>query len=88
MRTEPHKPHDVGGGFLVDQHQIRFNVAVPMIFPIASEWMVMEMRFKWLIVSKAIHNRKQVIIQCGAVLTFGFPLVISLELTCPFNRPH
>jgi len=45
MRTQPHKSQNVGIGLLVDQNEVRFDVAVPMIFPFADECVIAVLAF-------------------------------------------
>jgi hypothetical protein len=71
MGTEPHKSHIVCVWFVVNQYQVRLNVAVAVILPVASERMVTKTRFKRLIVRKTIYNGKQVIIKRRAVLALA-----------------
>jgi len=40
MRAKPNELQCLGIGFPIDQHQVGFDVAVPMVFPVASKCMV------------------------------------------------
>ena len=37
MRTQAHESQYVGIGLLIDQNEVRLYVAVPVIFPVASQ---------------------------------------------------
>ena len=56
MRTEPDKAQSVIVWLLVDQHQVGFDVAIPMILPVAGQHVVAMTWCKRLIVRKGLHD--------------------------------
>jgi hypothetical protein len=40
MRSQPHQAQDVCIRFLIDKNEVRLYVAVPVIFPVASQGVV------------------------------------------------
>jgi len=88
VRTQAHKLQQLSVWFSIDQHQIRLDVAIPVVFPIARERMV---TVTWL-QRQIDHQRRQdgceISVERGAVLALFFTLVIALELAKMLNRPH
>jgi hypothetical protein len=56
MGTESHKAQSLGIRFLINQHQVRLNMTIAVIFPIACQSMVMMTRRKDLIVAEGIDD--------------------------------
>ncbi len=88
MRTQPHKSQNGGIGLLVNQNEVRFDVAVPMILPVASEGVVAVTRLQGLISQQCRQNSVKVGLEFGPVLAFGLSLVIPFELAGVVRRPH
>lgn len=88
MRTQPHKSQNVGIALLVDQNQVRFDVAVPVILPVASERVVVVTRLQGSISQQCRQNSVKVGFERRPVLAFGFALVIPSELASVVRRPH
>lgn len=88
MRAQSDELQCVVVGFSVDKHQIRFEMAVPMIAPVSAQTVVMVTRLHRYIVRQRDQDRHELSIKCCPVLTLGFALVVSLELSRLLNRPH
>jgi len=88
MRTETHKLQHCVIRFSVDQHQVGFDVAVTVVFPVAGQRMVAMLLGQRLVVGQRLHDRHEVIRQRFAVRTFGLAFQITLELPGLFNRPQ
>ncbi len=56
MRAKSNELQCLGVGLSIDQHQVGFDVAIPMIFPIASECMVAVPWVQGLIVYKSLED--------------------------------
>jgi hypothetical protein len=50
VRSKPHKPQRRVVGFLVYQHEVRPDVAIAVILPIADQRMIAAIRFEWQII--------------------------------------
>lgn len=72
----------------VNQHQIRLDVAITVILPIARERMVVMPICKQLIYCKSLYDRHQIGVERRPVLSLGCALVVPLELACAVNCPH
>ena len=59
MGSEANQAQGFDVGLLVDQHQVRLHVAVPVIVPLAAQRMVVVPRFEGLIVGQDPHDRYQ-----------------------------
>lgn len=88
MRTKAHQSQCVVIGFLIDQNQVGLDVAIPVIFPIASQSMVTVSRLQGLVGKQSRQDVAKGSIKCGPVLAFGFAFVITLELSGVIRRPH
>ena len=88
MRAKPNELQCLGVGLSIDQHQIGFDVAIPMVFQVASECMVAVPWLQRLIVCKSLKDWFQVSIKRCAMLPLGLALVITPELPGRFNPPH
>ena len=58
MRSQADELQSAGVWRAVNQYQIRFNVAISMVVPLANQRMVMVTRFKRLIFRKSAHDGK------------------------------
>ena len=88
MRPDADEPQRPGIGLLVDEHQIRSDVAVTEIGPRAAERMVLVAGFQRSIGGKGLYDRRQSFIEVCAVAATGLPPVVTLEPMRPLNRPH
>ncbi len=88
VRAQAYQLHGVFVRFLVNQHQVWFDMTVAVILPVARKRMVAIRRIKRLVVRKAIYNWEQIIVKRDTMLAFALALVVTLELTRPLNRPH
>ena len=59
MRPEADQPQCVDVGLLVDQHQVRPNMAVAVIGPLAAQPMAVVPVLKWIILSQCFEDRHQ-----------------------------
>lgn len=72
----------------VDQHQVRLDVAITVILPIARERMVVMPLRKWLICCKSLYDRHQIDVERRPVLSLGGAFIVPLELAGSVNSPH
>jgi hypothetical protein len=52
MGPEPHKPQSGAVGLVVYQNQVRPDVAIAVILPVADQRMIMAANFEWQIIRK------------------------------------
>ena len=74
--------------FAINQHQVRLDVAVPVILPIAVQRVVAVFLGQRLVVRQVGHDGDEITRQRLPMRAFGFALVVALELAGLFNRPH
>ena len=88
MGTDADEAQSVGIGFMVDQHQVRLHVAIPVICPVAGERMVAVSRFQRPIIGEGDQDRHQITIESRSVAAPGHTFVVAFELAGTLNRPH
>ena len=88
MGAQEHQAQRFSVRLLVNQHQIRFDVAVAMVLPLASQRMVPVTRRQRFVSQQGGQDRTNLSVQRGPVLTLAFAPVIALELTRVLRRPH
>lgn len=88
MRAKPNDLQRLGVGLSIDQHQVGFDVAIPMVVPVASKCMVPVPRFKGLIICESPKDRLQVSINRCTILPPNLALVVTPELPGRLNPPH
>ena len=88
MGSKSDKLEHISIGLAVDQHQVGFHVTVPVIFPLANQWVVAEAWRKWLVAREQLEHgyqdRFEIPVPRGCLHLF----VIALEGTGMFNGPH
>jgi len=88
MRSKPHLAKGRIVRLLINQHQVGFDVAVPVIFPVAAKSVITEALLKRLIVGEGLYDSLQIRIESCLVLALGLALVVPFELSGALNRPH
>jgi len=88
MRPDAHELQNIGTRLPVNQHQVGFDVAVPMVFPFAGQSMVAVLSCKWQIIGQRCNDVSEVNLQRLTVRTLCLAFEITFELTGWFNRPH
>jgi hypothetical protein len=77
MRAEPHELQAIVCRLAVDQHQVGFDVAIAVIFPVAGEDMIPMAGFKRLIVCQCVHQREQICVKRYPMQTFDRAVAVS-----------
>ena len=88
MRSDAHELQNIGTRLPVNQHQVRFDVAVPMVFPFTGQSMVTVLVGKWQIIGQRCNDVSEVNLQRLTVRALCLALEITFELAGWFNRPH
>lgn len=88
MGPKANKSKFVCGLFLVDQYQVRFQVAITEFFPLAAQCMVVISRFQRLVICQPDQDGNQNSVQRRPVSALQLTPVIAFELTGPLNPSH
>lgn len=88
VRSQPDKLKPLIVGFSVDENQIRFDMAVPVIFPVTRERMIAMLCHQWPVIGQIGNDLAKIALKCLTMLALGFPLIVASELACRLNRPH
>lgn len=89
MRPEPYKLENVFPYLTVDQHEIRPEMAIPMILPVACQRMIEIARWQGSICHEQTEDLlKKLIHRIPVARALLYGLVVLLELRGPLNRPH
>lgn len=88
MRAKPDKVQPFIFGLSIDQDEIGLDVAIPVIFPVTGQGVVVVTLRQWLIAGKQGNHGQEILVQGLAVLAFFLTLVVALEGTGPPDRPH
>ena len=88
MRLDADEPERSGIRLLVDEHQIRSDVAVTEVRPRTAERMIMVERLQRGIGGEGVYDRRQTFVQIAAVTAAGFTAIVALEPMYPLGRPH
>ncbi len=72
----------------INQHKIRLDMAITMVFPLANQGVVMKPFRQRRIRGQQGDNFDQIVIQRLAVTAFLFSLVVVFEGAGSINRPH
>jgi hypothetical protein len=78
--AKSHKAQRVAVRLLVDQHQIGFNVTIPMILPIAGQGMVAVMRFQQRVGQQQEQDGVEIVVEGDSVPTFLLAQIVPFEL--------
>lgn len=74
------KPHELQHGiirFAINQYQVGFDVAVPVIFPVAGECMVAVLLVQRLVIRQGCDDSNEVTRQRLTMQALGFALVVA-----------
>jgi hypothetical protein len=88
VRPQSHQAKRCSIWLLINQHQIRFDVAIPAIFPFTGQSMVTNPWLQHHVIGQVFDYGKQFIIQSESVLASSLALVVAFELARPVNLPH
>ncbi|WP_425285514.1 hypothetical protein [Azotobacter beijerinckii] len=75
VRAKAYELQPLGILLPVDQHQVRLDVAVALVFPVASQRMVTVSRLQRLVIRQKLHHRKKAFVEICPILAFAFALV-------------
>ncbi len=74
--------------FSINQHKVGLHVTVPVILPVAGQRVVAMLLRQRLVIRQSRDDGPKIDRQRLPMLTFGFSLIVALELTGLLNRPH
>lgn len=74
--------------FPVDQDKIRLDVTITMIFPLASECVIMVLFGQRSIIGQRSDDSDEVTLKGQPMWPFCLALQVALELARLLNRPH
>ena len=72
----------------IDQYQVRTDMTVPMVLPLAAKCVVVVARCKQSIFRQIGHNTGKFDVNGLGEAAFPFASVIPFESRSPPNRPH
>ena len=88
MRTQAHELQHHITRFSVDQHKVKPDVTISMVFPFASQRMVAMLLGRRLVTGQGLHYLDEIVFQRYPILAFGFALVVTFEPIGVFNLSH
>lgn len=88
MRTETDQLQRLCIRFAVNQYQVGFDMAVPMVLPLARQPMVAMLVCQREIPGEALDDGREFGLQGLPVFSFGFALEVVLEACSLLNRSH
>ena len=74
--------------FPVDEDQIRFDMAIPVVMSVSDERMIAVTRRQGRVRGEQCHHRPQVLIQGRAMPSGPDTFVVPLKVGGPLHRPH
>lgn len=72
----------------VNQDQVRLDMTVSVVLPLAAQCVVAVLLGQWLVVGQRLDQADELALQRQPVRAFGFAFQIVPELTGLLNRPH
>jgi hypothetical protein len=88
MGTKTDQQETIAIGVTIDQHQVRLDVTVTVIFPLAGKRMVSIARGQGLVVGQEGENGWQIQVERSTVWPPAFSLEVLPESSGPVNLPH